>query len=68
MGAPRNPFKDPEGGTDAGRMLTFMLIAAGLAVVAWLLFTRSQGALPGKYEPGAPVGQTVMTCTCRPAQ
>jgi len=54
----KNPFKDI-GDDGGGRVLTFLLVAAGVAVVLWLVFGR--GPQP------TPANQVTMTCTCRPA-
>ncbi len=60
--------EDRDAGDSAGRLLTFLLIAAGLAVMAWLLFSRPEPRPGPDQPPPVPTGQVTMTCTCRPAQ
>ena len=62
-GGSHEPYEmDP---ISSSRLLTFLLIAAGIAVAAWFLFAR---AAP-RPESSTPQPATVqMTCTCRPAQ
>ena len=47
---------------DGGRVLTLLLIVAGITLAFWLLFS------PARQPVEAPPAQagTTMTCTCRP--
>lgn len=67
----KNPFKKNtddgalkplDDSPDGGRLLTFLLVAAGIAVAAWFAFARHD--VPAT---AAPVDNVKCTCTCTPA-